>query len=102
MSIFEHVTLVAQASSPAGCGGVSPPVYSLAAGGVACSLQIHADMRLALALPATKIPASSCYLNLFPPPNGAAATTGMAPRWPGVFVESPDKKNVKSLAVQAV
>jgi hypothetical protein len=40
----------------------------LAAGGVARSLQIHADMRLDGALPAAKISASSCYLNLFPPP----------------------------------
>jgi hypothetical protein len=32
----------------------------LTVGGVARSLQIHADMRLASALPTVKIPASSC------------------------------------------
>jgi len=40
----------------------------LASGGVARSLQIHADMRLARAWPAAKIPASSCHLNLLPTP----------------------------------
>ena len=40
----------------------------LAAGRGARSLQIHADMRLASALPATKIPTASCHLYFFTAP----------------------------------
>jgi hypothetical protein len=45
-------------------------------------LQIHADMRLARAWPAAKIPAPSCYLNLFTPPywsNDGTSVDGSEP-----------------------
>jgi hypothetical protein len=54
-------------------------------GFVARSLQIHADMRLASALPGGKVPAASCHLNLFPPPYeaGAAAREKLADTYLG-------------------
>jgi len=39
-------------------------------------------MRLARALPAAKIPASSCYLNLFPPPSRRRRNTK---KWIGAY-----------------
>ena len=49
----------------------------MTAGGVAHSLQIPGDMRLARALPAAKIPASSCHLNLFTPPYTVQYSTNL-------------------------
>jgi hypothetical protein len=60
----------------------------LTAGGVARSLQIHADMRLASALPAAKIPASSCkgYFSTDPYPRFEFLFTKNEPFAPGALL----------------